>query len=89
MSGNFRTEGKVYELIDLLTWPNIKEGKKYTFCFKIFVGMSDEWDALFVFKLFISFFYVSKRHCFKRKAKIAFFEDCFDTWMILVFLYCD
>ena len=34
---------------------NIKGEKKSTFCFKIFVGISDEWDALFVFKLFISF----------------------------------
>ena len=33
-------------------------------------------------------FYVSKRIYFERKAKIAFSEDCFDTWMILVFIYC-
>ena len=53
MSANFRIEGKVNELIDLLTWSNIKGEKKSTFCFKIFVGISNEWDALLVFKLFI------------------------------------
>ena len=55
MSANFRIEGKVDELIDLLTKSNIKGEKKSTFCFKFFVGISDEWNALFVFKLFISF----------------------------------
>ena len=55
MSAYFRIDAKVDELIDLLTYPNIKGVKKSTFCFKIFVGISDEWDALFVFKLFIPF----------------------------------
>ena len=55
MSANFRIKGKVDELIDLLTKSNIKGEKKSTFCFKFFVGISDEWNALFVFKLFISF----------------------------------
>ena len=32
-------------------------------------------------------FHASKRHCFERKTKTAFCEDCFDTWMILVFRY--
>ena len=55
MSAKFRIEGKVDELIDLLTKSIIKGEKKSTFCFKFFVGISDEWNALFVFKLFISF----------------------------------
>ena len=33
----------------------MKGEKKSTFCFKMFVGISDEWDALFVFNLLISF----------------------------------
>ena len=48
------------------------------YCFKIFVGISDEWDALFESKLFISFS-TPVRDCFERKTKVAFFEDCFDT----------
>ena len=48
------------------------------YCFKIFVGISDEWDALFESKLLYFLFYASKRHCFERKT-FAFFEDCFDT----------
>ena len=55
MSANFRIEGKVDELIDLLTKSNIKGEKKSMFCFKFFVGISDEWNDLFVFKPFISF----------------------------------
>ena len=46
MPANFRTEGKVGELIDFLKWPNMKGEKKCTFCFKIFVSISDERDAL-------------------------------------------
>ena len=52
----------------------------------MFVGISDEWDALFLSKLFL--FYVSKRQCFERKTKIAFSEGRFDTWIVLVFRYC-
>ena len=52
MPGNLRIEGKVDELIELLTWPNMKGEKKSMFCFKIFVGISHEWDVLFMFKLF-------------------------------------
>ena len=55
MSASFRIEGKVDEVIDLLTQSNIKEGKKSTFCLKMFVGISNEWDAVFAFKLFIFF----------------------------------
>ena len=33
-------------------------------------------------------FYVSKGHCFERKAKITFLKDCFGIWMILAFIYC-
>ena len=51
MSANFRVEGKVDEVIDLLTQSNIKGEKKSTFGFKFFVGTWDEWDALFVFNL--------------------------------------
>ena len=54
------------------------------FCFKIFVGISDKWDALFLSKPFL--FYISKRHCFENK--IQFFDDHFDTWIVLVFKYC-
>ena len=48
MSANFRNDGKVDKLIDLFILPNIKGEKKFTFCLKIFVGILDEWDALFV-----------------------------------------
>ena len=33
-------------------------------------------------------FYVSKGHCFERKAKITFLKDCFDIWMVLAFIFC-
>ena len=88
MSANFRIEGKVDEVIDLLTQPNIKGEKKSTFCFKFFVDISDEWDVLFVFDLLISFSISVSDAVFKENAKIASHEDCFDTWMILVFVYC-
>ena len=42
VSANFKIEGKLEELIVLLTYSNIKGEKKPTFCFKIFVGISDE-----------------------------------------------
>ena len=53
----------------------------------MFVGISDEWNDLFVTSTFHLIFCVSKRHCFERKTKIQFFENQFDTWMILVFRY--
>ena len=52
---NFGIEGKVDKLIDLFIQPNIKGNKKPLFCFKLFIAISDEWDALFVSILFISF----------------------------------
>ena len=55
-------------------------------CLKTVGSTSNEWGALFVFKLFISFS-LSVRDSFERKAKIAFLDDCFDTWMILLFRY--
>ena len=55
LSADFRIEGKIDELIDLFAQPKMKEEKKSTFCFKISVGISDELDALFLPKLFISF----------------------------------
>ena len=51
---------------------NIKGEKKSTFGFKIFVGISDEWDVVFVFKLFISFS----------------FNNILLFLLILVFVYC-
>ena len=72
MSANFRIEGKVDELIDLLTKSNIKGEKKSTFCFKFFVGISDEWNALFVFKLFISFSMSVRNTALKEKLKLHF-----------------
>ena len=54
----------------------------------MFVGISDEWDALFVSKLFIFFSTSVRDTVLKVKTKIAFFENCFDNWMILVFRYC-
>ena len=41
------------------------------FCFKIFVGISDEWDALFVLKL-ISFSMSVKDTVLKEKLKLHF-----------------
>ena len=87
MYANFRIEGKVNELIDLITQSKTKGEKKSAFCFKIFVGTSDEWDAELVSELLISFS-TSGRHSFERKANIAFFENHFDTRLILVFRYC-
>ena len=69
MSANFRIEEKVDKLIDLLTYPNIKGEKKSTFYFKNFVGISYEWDALFVFKLFISFSMLVRDTVLKEKLK--------------------
>ena len=48
MSANFRNDGKVDKLIDLFILPNIKGEKKFTLCLNIFVGILNEWDALFV-----------------------------------------
>ena len=42
-SANFRTEGKVVKFIDMF---NKKGGNKSTFFLKIFVDMSNIWDAL-------------------------------------------
>ena len=42
------------------------------FCFKIFVGISHEWDALFVFKLFISFSISVSDTVLKEKLKLYF-----------------
>ena len=42
------------------------------FCFEVFVGMSDEWDALFVFKLFISFSISVSDTVLKEKLKLHF-----------------
>ena len=72
MSAKFRIEVRADKLIDLLTLPNIKGEKKSTFCFKIFVGISDEWDALFVFKLFISFSISARDTVLKEKLKLHF-----------------
>ena len=72
MSANFRIEGKVDEGIDLLRQSNIKEEKKSTFCFIIFVGISDEWDTLFVFNLLISFSISVSDTVIKEKLKLHF-----------------
>ena len=72
MSANFGIEGKVDEMIDLFTQPNITEEKKYMFCFKIVVGISDKWDALFAFKLFISFSMSVRDTVLKEKLKLHF-----------------
>ena len=72
MSAKFRIEVRADKLIDLLTLPNIKGEKKSTFCFKIFVGISDEWDALFVFKLFISFSMSVRDTVFEKELKLHF-----------------
>ena len=77
MSANFRIEGRADKLIDLLTQPNIKGEKKSTFCFKVFVGISDEWDALFVFKLFISFSMSVRDTVSKEKLKLLFLRMVF------------
>ena len=58
--------------MDLLMQSNIKGEKKSTFCFKIFVGISDEWDALFVFKLFIFFSMSARDTALKEKLKLHF-----------------
>ena len=71
MCTNFRIESKIDKLINLLTYPNIKGEMKSTFCFKIFVGISDEWDAFFVFNLFISFS-MSVRDTVSKKLKLHF-----------------
>ena len=42
------------------------------FCFKIFVGISHEWDALFAFKLFISFSISVSDTVLKEKLKLYF-----------------
>ena len=42
------------------------------FCFKIFVGISDELDALFVFKIFISFSMYVRDTVLKEKLKFDF-----------------
>lgn len=82
MSTNVRIDEKGDELIDLFAQPNIKGENKFMVCFKFFVVISDKLDALFVFNLFISFSFL------KRKSKIAFNEDCFGTWMLLIYGYC-
>ena len=42
------------------------------FCFKIFVGISDEWDALFVFNLLISFSISVSDTVLEEKLKLHF-----------------
>ena len=42
------------------------------FCFKIFVGVPDEWDALFVLKLFIFFSMSVRDTALKEKLKLHF-----------------
>ena len=69
---NFRIEGKVGELIDLSTQPNIKGEKRSTFCFKSFLAISDEWDALFVFKLFSSFSTSVRNTVYKEQPELHF-----------------
>ena len=50
----------------------MKGGKKPMFCFKIFVGKSDEWDVLFVFKLLNSFSTSVRDNVLKEKPKLHF-----------------
>ena len=50
----------------------MKGGKKPMFCFKIFVGKSDEWDVLFVFKLLNSFSTSVRGNVLKEKPKLHF-----------------
>lgn len=75
MQANFRIEGRVDKLIDLLIWPDKEEEKKSKFCFKIFVGKSDELDTLFVSKLFISLSASVRDLALKEKLKLHFFKD--------------
>ena len=72
ISANFRIEGKVGELIDLSTQPNIKGEKRSMFCFKSFLAISDEWDALFVFKLFSSFSTSVRDTVYKEQLELHF-----------------
>ena len=69
MYANFRIEGKVNELIDLFTY---KRRKKSAFCFKIFVGTSDEWDAELVSELLISFSTSGRHTVLKEKLTLHF-----------------
>ena len=50
----------------------MKEEKKSAFCFNFFVRISDEWDALFVFKLFVSFSMSVRDTVSKEKLKLLF-----------------
>ena len=84
LSTDFRIEGKIDELIDLFAQPKMKEEKKSTFCFKISVGISMNWMLYSCLNSSSPFL----RHWFERKTEFAFFEEGFNTWMILVFRYC-
>ena len=75
MPASFRIDGKIGKLIGLFIYLNLKGEKKSTFCFKSLIGVSDEWDALFVSNLFFSF------------ARLVFILRCFwyldiviETW---------
>ena len=57
----------------------MKVESKSTFCLKTFVGISGKWGAWLVSNLY--FLYVNMRHCFERKTKIEFCQDCLNTWM--------
>ena len=80
MFANFRIERKEDELIDLITYPNIKGEKKCTFCFIHLVGISDEWDTLFMFKLFISFSTSVRNTVFRKKLKLHFSRIVLILW---------
>ena len=41
LTGNFKTDGKIDEFIDMFTEFNMKGEDKSTFTFKFLVGMSD------------------------------------------------
>lgn len=54
-SVNFRTEGKVDESICMFTKFDKKRAIKLKFPLKMFVDMSDTWDALLMYSVFNSF----------------------------------
>lgn len=54
-TANFKTDEKVDKFIDMFSKFNTKEKNKFTFSFKILVDISNAWDALLMFSIFISF----------------------------------
>ena len=70
MSANFRVDTKVDELIYLHSL-NITEENKLCFNFKM-LSVSDEWGALLVSKLLISYSMPARDTALKKKKKLHF-----------------